>query len=100
MAPAPIQPIVELPTDTLPSQLSQKYASVAFYTLSQKHYAIFFDWHRYPTRFSLSHKTYSMTCTSKYSYDAAHLAQTPAHPIHFHEHMACPVIKPDTAASL
>ena len=41
-----------------------------------------------------------MACTRKYSYAGAHLAQTPAHPIYFHEHMACPIIKPDTGASL
>ena len=41
-----------------------------------------------------------MACTRKYSYTAAHLAQTPAHPIHFHDYMACPVINPDTVASL
>ena len=41
-----------------------------------------------------------MACTSKYSYAAEHLAKTPAHPIHLKEHMACPVIKPDTGVSL
>ena len=41
-----------------------------------------------------------MACTRKYSYAAARLAQTPAHPIHFQEHMACTVINPDTGASL
>ena len=41
-----------------------------------------------------------MACTSKYSYAADHLAKTPAHPIHFHENMACPVINPDTGVSL
>ena len=41
-----------------------------------------------------------MACTSKYSYASGHLAQTPAHPIHFHEHMTFPVINPDTGASL
>ena len=41
-----------------------------------------------------------MACTSKYSYAADHLAKTPAHPIHFHEHMACPVISPDNGVSL
>ena len=41
-----------------------------------------------------------MACTSKYSYAAEHLAKTPAHPIHFKEHMACPVINPDTGVSL
>ena len=41
-----------------------------------------------------------MACTSKYSYAAGHLSQTPAHPKHFHEHMACPVINPDTGVSL
>ena len=41
-----------------------------------------------------------MACTSKYSYAAGHLAQIPAHPIHFHEHMDCPVINPDTVVFL
>ena len=41
-----------------------------------------------------------MACTRKYSYEAARLAQTPAHPINFHEYMVCPVINPDTGASL
>ena len=41
-----------------------------------------------------------MDCTSKYSYAAEHLAKTPAQPIHFKEHMACPVINPDTGVSL
>ena len=41
-----------------------------------------------------------MACTSKYYYTAAHLAQNPAHPLHFHEHMDCPVINPDTGAYL
>ena len=41
-----------------------------------------------------------MACTSKYSYASGHLAQTPAHPIHFHEHMACPVTNPDNGVSL
>ena len=41
-----------------------------------------------------------MACTSKYSYAAEHLAKTPAHPIHFKEHMDCPVINSDTGVSL
>ena len=41
-----------------------------------------------------------MACTSKYPYSTARLSQTQAHPIPFQEHMACPVIKPDTGASL
>ena len=41
-----------------------------------------------------------MACNSKSSYAADHLAKTPAHPINFHEHMACPVINPDTGVSL
>ena len=41
-----------------------------------------------------------MACASKYSYASGHLAQTPSHPIHFHEHMACPFINPDTGVSL
>ena len=41
-----------------------------------------------------------MACTSKYSYATRQLAKTPAHPIHFKEHMACPVINPDTGVSL
>ena len=41
-----------------------------------------------------------MACTSKYSYAADHLAKTPAQPIHFKEHMACPVINLDTGVSL
>ena len=41
-----------------------------------------------------------MACTKKYSYAADHLSHTPAHPIHFNEHMACPVINPDTGVSL
>ena len=100
VAPAPIQPIVELPTANLPVQLSQQSAPFALSPLSQEHSANNFDRHRYPTRFSLSQQTYSMVCTSKYSYADAHLAKTPAHPIHFHEHMDCPVINPDTGVSL
>ena len=41
-----------------------------------------------------------MACTSKYSYATEQLAKIPAHPIHFKEHMACPVITPDTGVSL
>ena len=41
-----------------------------------------------------------MDCTSKYSYAAGELAKTRAHPINFHEHMACPVINSDTSVSL
>ena len=41
-----------------------------------------------------------MACTRKYSYAAAHLENPPAHPIHFHDHMSCPVINPDTGVSL
>ena len=41
-----------------------------------------------------------MACISKYSYATEKLAKTPAHPIHFKEHMACPVINPDTGVSL
>ena len=41
-----------------------------------------------------------MACTSKFFYAASHLAQIPAHPIHFHEHMAFPVINPDTGVYL
>ena len=41
-----------------------------------------------------------MACTRKYSYAADHLEKTPAHPIHFNENMACPVINPDTGVSL
>ena len=91
---------MELPTATLPPQLSQKSTSVALSPPSQEHPANNFDRHRYPTRFSLSQKTYSMACTRKYSYAAAHLAQTLAHPIHFHDNMVCPVMNPDTGASL
>ena len=40
-----------------------------------------------------------MACTSKYSYATEQLAKIPAHPIHFKEHMACPVINPDTGVS-
>ena len=61
---------------------------VGFVDLSpslQEHLENNFDRHRYPTRFSLSKKSYSMACTSKYSYAASHLAHTPAHPIHFHD---------------
>ena len=36
-----------------------------------------------------------MACTSKYSYATEQLAKTPEHPIHFKEHMSCPVINPD-----
>ena len=36
----------------------------------------------------------------QYSYAAEHLAKTPAHPIHFKEHVACPVINSDTGVSL
>ena len=52
--PAPIHTIVELPTATLPAQLSQQSASVALSPSSQEHSANNFYRHRYPTRFSLS----------------------------------------------
>ena len=76
VVPAPIQPIVELPTATLPAQLSQLPASVSLSPLSKEHSANNFGRHRYPTRFIVSQKTYSMACTSKYYYSAAHLAKT------------------------
>ena len=41
-----------------------------------------------------------MACTSKYSYETEQLAKIPAHPMHFKQHMACPVINPDTGVSL
>ena len=41
-----------------------------------------------------------MASTSNYSYATEQLAKTPAHPIHFKEDMACPVINPDTGVSL
>ena len=100
VVPAPIHTIVELPTATLPTQLSRLTAPVSISTLSQEHSANKFDRHRYPTRFSVSHKTYSMACTNQYSYAAAHLSKTPAPPVHFHENMACSVINPDTGVSL
>ena len=100
MAPAPIQLIVELPTASPPAQLSQQSASVALSPSSQEHSANTFDRHRYPTLFSLSQKSYSMACTSKYSYATARRAKNPAHSISFQEHMGCPVINTDTGASL
>ena len=58
------------------------------------------DGHRHPTRYSLKKNSYSMACTRKYSYATEQLVKTPAHPIHFKQHMACPVINPDTGVSL
>ena len=98
--PAPIQPILEQPRATIPPQQIQPSTLVDLSPPSQEHLENNPDRHRYLTRFSLSKKTYSMACTSKYFYAAGHLAQTPAHPIHFHEHMACPVINLDTGAYL
>ena len=100
VVPALIQPIVELTTATIPAQLSQLPAPVSLSLLSQEHSANNFDQHRYPTRFSVSQQTYSMARTRKYSYAAAHLEKNPAPPVHFHEHMACPVINPHTGVSL
>ena len=98
--PAPIQPIVELPADALPPQQSQQSTLVDPSPSSQEYLGRNYDRHRYPTRFSLSKKSYSMACISKYSYAAGHIAQTPAHIIHLHEHMACPVINLDTGCLL
>ena len=57
------------------------------------------DGHRYPTRYSLK-KSCSMACTSKYSYATEQLAKILVQPIHFKQHMACPVINPDTGVFL
>ena len=81
-------------------QQIQVYKSVDLSPTLQEHPGSNVYGHRYPTRYSLSKKSYSMACTSKYSYAAEHLEKTPAHPIHFKEHMACPVISPDTGVSL
>ena len=81
-------------------QQMQKSTSVDLSPTLQEHPGRNLDRHRYPTRYSLSKKSYSMASTSKYSYAAEHLAKTPAHPIHFKEHMACPVINPDNGISL
>ena len=100
MTPVSIQPIVEIPTTTIPTQLSQHPVPVSLSPLSQDNANFDYDRHRYPTRFSLSQKNYSMACTSKYTYAAAHLATLPAPSVHGNHHMVCPVIDPDTGASL
>ena len=91
---------MEPPEIALPLQQIQQYTSVDLSPPLQKQPGSNLDGHRYPTRYSLSKKPYSMAYTSKYSYAAEHLAKTPAHPIHFKEHMACPVINPDNEVSL
>ena len=93
---APIHPTVE-PPDIAPllQQIQQSTSDDLSITL-QELPGSNADGHRYPTRYSLKKISYSMACTSKYSYATEKLAKTPAHPIHFKEHMACPVINPDT----
>ena len=56
------------------------------------------DGHRYPTRYSLKKNLYSMACTSEYSYATEQVEKIPVHPIHFKQHMACPVINPDAGS--
>ena len=41
-----------------------------------------------------------MAGISKYSYATEQLVKIPVHPIHFKQHMACPVINSDTGVSL
>ena len=91
---------MEPPETALPSQQIQQSTLVDLSPPLQEKPVRNLDGHRYPTRFSLSKKSYSMACTRKYSYAAEHLAKTPAHPIYFKEHMSCPVINPDTGFSL
>ena len=91
---------MEPPETALPLQQIQQSTSVDLSPPLQEQPGSNLDGHRYPTRYSLSKKSYSMSCTSKYSYAAEHLAKTPAHPIHLKEHMASPVINPDTGVSL
>ena len=91
---------MEPPETDLPLQQIKQYTSVDLSPLLQEQPGSNLDRHRYPTHYSVSKKSYSMACISKYSYAAEHLAKPPAHPIHFKEHMACSVIKPDTGVSL
>ena len=81
-------------------QQIQQSTSVDLSPTLQEHPRRNADGHRYPTRYSLKKKSYSMACTSKYSYATEQLAKIPAHPIHLKEHMACPVINPYTGVSL
>ena len=97
---APIHPTVEPPEIARLLQQIQQSTSVDLSPTLQELSGSNTDGHRYPTRYSLKKKSYSMACTSKYSYATEQLAKTPAHPIHFKEHMACPVINPDTGVSL
>ena len=91
---------MEPPEAALPSQKIQQSTLVDLYPPLQELPRSNGDGHRYPTRFSLLKKSYSMACNRRYSYAANHLAKTPAHPIHFEEHTACPVINPDNVVSL
>ena len=97
---APIHPPMEPPEiDPLLQQIQQS-TSVDLYHTLQELPGSNTDGHRYPTRYSLKKNSYSMACTSKYSYATEKLAKIPAHPIHFKQHMACPVNNPDTGVSL
>ena len=97
---APINPPME-PQEIAPlSQQIQQYTSVDLSPTLQELPGSNGDGHRYPTRYSLKKNSYSMACTSKYSYAAEQLAKIPVHPIHFKQHMACPVINPDTGVYL
>ena len=81
-------------------QQIQQSTSVDLYPTLQELTGRNADGHIYPTRYSFKTNSYSMACTSKYSYATEQLAKTPAHPIHFKEHMVCPVINLDTGVSL
>ena len=91
---------MEPPEIVPPLQQIQQSTSVDLSPTLKEHPGSNVDGYRYPTRYSLLKKSYSMAYNSKYSYAAEQLAKTPAHPIHFKEHMACPVINPDTGVSL
>ena len=91
---------MEPPEIAPPLQKIQQSTLVDLYPKLQEHPGSNVEIHRYPTCYILSKKSYSMACTSKYSYATEQLAKPPAHPIHFKEHMACPVINPDTGVSL
>lgn len=98
--PDPIQPTIELPSTLCSPPDSPLPALVSPTPLSQPDPLLDSSHHRYPTRFSLSQRSNSMACTSRYVYAAANLPHTPAPSPTFSEHLACPVIDPDSGASL
>ena len=97
---APIHLTVKPPEIAPLLQKIQKSTSVDLSPTLQENPGSNADGHGYPTRYSLKKISYSMACTSKYSYATEQLGKIPVHPIPFKPHMACPVINPDTGVSL